>query len=93
LIESIVEPSKKLDAKYITSMVITADGKALVGFVKEKTPDSLTLLMAEGKQQTFSNDDIDEIVEMKQSSMPENLATTLAPDEFLDLIEYMASLR
>jgi putative heme-binding domain-containing protein len=93
LIESIVEPSKKLDAKYITSMVVTADGKALVGFVKEKTENSLTLLMQEGKQETIAMDDIDEVVEMKQSSMPENLAATLAPTEFLDLIEYLTRLR
>ena len=93
LIESIIEPSKKLDAKYITSMVITADGKALVGFVKEKTDDSLTLLMQEGKQETLATDDIDEIVEMKQSSMPENLASTLSPTEFLDVIEYLSRLR
>jgi putative heme-binding domain-containing protein len=93
LIESIVEPSKKLDAKYITSMVVTGDGRALVGFVKEKTDNSLTLLMAEGKQETLSMDDIDDLMEMKQSSMPENLASTLAPTEFLDLIEYLTRLR
>jgi putative heme-binding domain-containing protein len=93
LIESIIEPSKKLEAKYITSTVITADGKALVGFVKEKTDDSVTLLMQEGKSQTLAMDDIDEIVEMKQSSMPENLASTLAPTEFLDVIEYLSELK
>jgi putative heme-binding domain-containing protein len=93
LIESIVEPNKKLDAKYITSMVITADGRALVGFVKEKTDDSLTLLLQEGKQETLATDDIDEVVEMKQSSMPENLASTLSPTEFLDLIEFLSRLR
>ena len=38
-------------------------------------------------------DDIEEIVETKQSSMPENLASTLAPTEFLDVIEYMSELR
>ena len=69
------------------------DGKALVGFVKEKTDKSLTLLMQEGKTETLPLDDIEEIVEMKQSSMPENLANTLAPAEFLDLVEYLRSLR
>jgi putative heme-binding domain-containing protein len=93
LIESIIEPSKKLDAKYITSTIITADGKALIGFVKEKTDHSLTLLMQEGKTQTLALDEIEEIAEMKQSSMPENLAHTLAPGEFLDIIEYLRSLR
>jgi putative heme-binding domain-containing protein len=93
IIESIIEPSKKLDAKYITSSVITADGKALIGFVKEKTDKTLTLLMQEGKTETLALDDIEEIAEMKQSSMPENLASTLAPSEFLDLVEYLRSLR
>jgi putative membrane-bound dehydrogenase-like protein len=93
LIESIVEPSKKLDAKYLTSSIITADGKVLVGFVKEKTSDSLTLLMQEGKSETLPLDDIEEITEMKQSSMPENLGSTLAPGEFLDVVEYMSSLK
>jgi putative heme-binding domain-containing protein len=93
LIESIIDPSKKVEAKYITSTVITVDGKALVGFVKDKTEDSLTLLMQEGKQQKLSMDEIEEIVETKQSSMPENLAATLAPAEFLDVIEYMSELR
>jgi putative membrane-bound dehydrogenase-like protein len=92
IIESIIEPSKKLDAKYITSTVITADGRALVGFVKEKTDKSLTLLMQEGKTQSLALDEIEEIVEMKQSSMPENLASTLAPGEFLDVVEYLRSL-
>ena len=93
LIESIIDPSKKVDAKYVTSTVITVEGKVLVGFVKDKTADSLTLLMQEGKQQKLSMDDIEEIVETKQSSMPENLASTLAPAEFLDVIEYMSELR
>ena len=73
--------------------VITAEGKALVGFVKEKTDDSVTLLMQEGKSQMLAMNDIDEIVEMKQSSMPENLASTLAPTEFLDVIEYLSGMK
>lgn len=93
LIESIIEPSKKLDAKYITTSVVTSDGKVLVGFVKEKMGDSITLLMQEGKMQTLTPADIEEIAEMKQSSMPENLASTLAPSEFLDVIEYLSSLK
>jgi putative heme-binding domain-containing protein len=93
LIESIIEPSKKLDVKYITSSVITAEGKAIVGFVKEKSDKSITLLLQEGKTETLSLDDIEEIEEMKQSSMPENLASTLAPAEFLDVIEFLRSLR
>ena len=93
IIEAIIEPSKKVDPKYVTTTIITADGKTEVGFVLNKTDDSLTLLMAEGKRKTFTKDDIDQMFETKQSSMPENLASVLAPTEFLDVIEYLTTLK
>jgi putative membrane-bound dehydrogenase-like protein len=93
MIESILEPTKKVDAKYTTTTLITAEGTTEVGFVVAQTDDSLTLLMAEGKRKTFAVDDIDERFETTQSSMPENLASVLAPAEFLDVVEYMATLK
>jgi putative heme-binding domain-containing protein len=91
LIESMVEPSKKVDPKYVTTTVVTSEGKSLIGFVVEKTQESVTLLMAEGKQATIPAGDIDEMQATNQSSMPENLASTLSPTEFLDVIEYLVS--
>ena len=35
--------------------------------------------------------DIEERVTQKQSSMPEGAATTMAPSEFIDLMEYLAA--
>ena len=91
IVESIIEPSKKVDPKYVTTTVITNEGKTLVGFIIKKESDSVTLLMAEGKQATIKNDDIDETHTTNQSSMPENLASTLSPTEFLDVVEFLAS--
>jgi putative heme-binding domain-containing protein len=93
LIESIIEPSKKVDQKYVTTTVITFEGKTETGFVAQKNESSLTLLTAEGKQKTIALGDIDETFETNQSSMPENLASTLAPEEFLDVIEYLTTLK
>jgi putative heme-binding domain-containing protein len=93
LIESIIEPSKKVDPKYVTTTVITVEGKTEVGFVAQRNETSLTLLTAEGKQKTIPLDDVDESFETNQSSMPENLANTLAPAEFLDIIEYLTTLK
>jgi putative heme-binding domain-containing protein len=93
ILEAILEPSKKVDPKYVTTTVITTTGKTEIGFVESKTDTSLTLLMAEGKRKTIPADEIDETFETKQSSMPENLASTLAPVEFLDVVEYLVSLK
>ncbi len=93
LIESIIEPSKKVDPKYITTTVLTVDGLPMTGFVIQKTEDSITLALPEGIQKTFTNDDIDEVFETNQSSMPENLGSTIAPTEFLDVVEYLSTLK
>ena len=44
----------------MTTTIVTNEGKSLVGFITAKTKDSITLLMAEGKQATITNGDIDE---------------------------------
>jgi putative heme-binding domain-containing protein len=90
LLESIIEPSKKVDPKYVTTTIVTNDGKTLVGFILAQTEESVTLLMAEGKQATIATSDIDEQLKTNQSSMPENLASTLSAAEFLDIIEYLS---
>ena len=91
LIESIMEPSKKVDPKYVTTTIVTSDGKTSVGFIVEKSKDSITLQMAEGKQRVIPLDEIDQQVETNQSSMPENLVSALSPAEFLDVIEYLST--
>ncbi|HEX5470913.1 MAG TPA: PVC-type heme-binding CxxCH protein [Lacipirellulaceae bacterium] len=91
ILESIVEPSKKVDPKYVTTTIITNEGKSDVGFITAKTKESITLLMAGGKTVTIRRDDIDEMAESKLSSMPDNLASTLAPSELLDIVEYLCT--
>lgn len=93
LIESIVEPSAKMDPKFLTEIIRTSDDEILTGFVAEESKTELTLLLPEGKKRTLKIDDIEERKVAKQSSMPENLGATVAPTEFLDLIEYLTTLK
>lgn len=94
LIESIVEPSAKMDQKYISEQVRTSDDEVLIGFVAKETDAELTLSLPEGKTRTLNKaEDIAERKQSLQSSMPENLGVTIAPTEFLDLIEYMTTLK
>jgi len=93
LIESIVEPSAKMDPKYLTEIIRTTDDEVITGFVSAETKTELTLALPEGKTRTLKISDIEERKVAKQSSMPENLGATVAPTEFLDLIEYMTTLK
>lgn len=93
IIESIIEPNAKIDPKFVTTNVETNDGGAFTGFVAEETPEKLTLLVAGGLKQELKKSDLKKRESVKQSSMPEGLANGMSPTEFLDLVEFLASLK
>jgi putative heme-binding domain-containing protein len=92
LVESIIDPNAEVDAKYLSTLVVTDEGKSISGLLVSETPDQLVIY--DGKeQQTIPVASIEERVKLKQSSMPEGLAATLSPTEFLDVITYLRSLK
>lgn len=94
IIKHVLWPNEKIAKGYETVQVITVDGLIKSGFVIKETEDALTLGVAtddgKGKQIEIAADDIDFRQEMKASSMPEGLMKTVAPSEFLDLMEYLS---
>ncbi len=93
LIESIIEPSAKMDKKYQSEVIMLEGDEVVTGFISQETDDEITLLMPEGKTRQIKKDDIVEQKTALQSSMPENLGGTIAPSEFLDLIDYLSTLK
>ena len=92
LVESIIDPNAEVDPKYLSTLVVTDDGKSITGLLVSETAQELVIF--DGKEQKkIPVDSIEERVKLKQSSMPEGLAATLSPTEFLDVIEYMKGLK
>jgi putative heme-binding domain-containing protein len=92
LVESIMDPNAEVDPKYLSTLVITDEGKSITGLLVSETDNELVIF--DGKEQKrIPADSIDERVQLKQSSMPEGLAVTLSPTELLDVIEYLESLK
>jgi putative heme-binding domain-containing protein len=92
LVESIIDPNAEVDAKYLSTLVITDEGKSITGLLVSETPDELVI--HDGKEpKTIPVASIEERVQLKQSSMPEGLAATLSPNEFLDVIAFLESLK
>ena len=51
-------------------------------------------MIFDGKEKkTIPQDDVEKKTVLKQSSMPEGQAGAMAPGEFLDLVEYLVSLK
>ena len=92
LVESIINPNAEIDEKYLSTSILTSDGRITTGLLVSESAESVVIF--DGKnQQTIPVDDIESRQKLKQSSMPEGLAGTIAPAEFLDLIAFLASLK
>jgi putative heme-binding domain-containing protein len=93
IVESVLDPNAKIDPKYVTTNIETNNSGAFTGFVTEETPEQVTLTVAGGVKQEIKVSDIKKRETVKQSSMPEGLANAMSPGEFLDLIEFLSTLK
>lgn len=92
LVESIIDPNAEIDPKYLSTSILTADGRVTTGLLVSESEDEVVIF--DGKEEKrIPTDEIDSQQKLKQSSMPEGLAGTIAPSEFLDLIAFLASLK
>lgn len=93
IIRHILWPNDKIAKGFETVQILTVDGEVVNGFILKESDKSLTLGVAtpdgKGKEVLVLKEDIELRKEMKASSMPEGLVKTIAPTEFLDLLEYL----
>ena len=88
---NVVNPSAEIREGYETHLVLTADGRTLSGFIEDQDRQIVILKDAEGKRHTIARSEIDEMVTMKRSVMPEKLLDALTPEQVRDLFAYLRS--
>jgi putative membrane-bound dehydrogenase-like protein len=94
LIESILYPSKQiLDGYQQTMIKRKSNGNLEAGIVRAETDDSVTLVDSAGQKIVIKKDDIASRKISNISLMPEGLQTALKPEEFVDVIAYLESLK
>jgi putative heme-binding domain-containing protein len=92
IVESLIDPSAKLEAKYAFTSVTSNDGLLLTGFIHNESADSISLKLMGGVEKVLKKSEIKKQIVSKQSSMPEGLLQPLAPSEVLDLVEFISGL-
>lgn len=92
LVESIIDPNAEVEDKYKSTRIDKADGSSVTGLLVSDTKAETVIFDGKAKV-TIKAGDIDKKTTLKQSSMPEGQAGTMSPGEFLDLIEYLSSLK
>lgn len=90
IIESIVDPNAEVADKYRSTAIVTDDGTIITGLLVSDTDQTVEIF--DGKEsRKISKSEIQERKTLQQSSMPEGAAATVAPSEFIDLIEYLSA--
>jgi len=92
LVESIIDPNADVDSKFASTKIVTTDDKTITGLLVSETKEVVVVFDGKDKK-TIKVGDIAERKTLKQSSMPEGLAATMSPVEFLDVIEFLGSLK
>lgn len=91
LLEDIMFPNRNVDHAFRTSTLLLEDGRIVVGLVRNETDDALTLVNAEGKEQTIPLADISERKQNTQSVMPGNFHEVLDDTALQNLLGFLKS--
>jgi putative heme-binding domain-containing protein len=92
IVESLIDPNADVDPKFASTRVVTIDEKTITGLLVSETKKEIVIFDGKDKR-TIKVEDIADRKTLKQSSMPEGLAATMSPVEFLDVIEFLGSLK
>jgi len=95
VLTSMLQPSKDIEQKYRTQIIITAAGKLHSGVVIEETDDLIKLAASPLDKNAavveIAKSEIDEREESTISIMPEGLLNTMTRDEVLDLLAWIVA--
>ncbi len=92
LIESLLEPSKKIKEGYHTTLVTTKDGRAFAGAIAGESGDEIVVRDAAGKENRIAKRDVASNAVSPVSLMPPGLTASLREDEFINLVRFLSEL-
>jgi putative heme-binding domain-containing protein len=94
ILRHVLEPSLKIDDKYVVWIFDTKKGVRITGMILEETKDMVKIIenpLAKAEARVLKKEDIEERMKSPVSLMPKGLLDKLSRDEILDLIAYVAS--
>lgn len=93
LLDSILNPSKKIDPKFMTYVVETVDGRVHSGLLVKKDAKQVVLKDSQGNEVRVATEDVNLLVTQRQSIMPDLLLRDMTAQQVADLLEFLQSLK
>jgi putative heme-binding domain-containing protein len=91
LLESILEPSRRIEPKYAAYVAQTADGRSLTGLLVRRDASAVVLRDGQNKEIVLAARDVELLQPSRLSLMPAGQLAGLTAQEAADLLAYLAS--
>ena len=92
IVDSMLEPAKKIKEGYHTTVVTTKQGEVITGGLVRDSDSELVLRMVDGSFKNIKTSVIEKKEISPVSLMPPGLTASLRKDEFIDLISFLSAL-
>jgi putative heme-binding domain-containing protein len=86
---NILDPNMAINPSFVAYEAETKDGEFLSGIVQSETPESVTLLSAQGMRREIARSNLRHFRSGGLSLMPEGLEELMTPSELRDLIRFL----
>jgi len=93
LLDQILNPSRKIDPKYLTYIVETTAGRVFTGLLVSRTDKQVVIRDTKNQQTVIPAEEIEELVAQRKSLMPELLLKDMTAQQVADLLAFLASLK
>jgi putative heme-binding domain-containing protein len=93
IFESIMEPSRVIDPRYQSQVVLTADGQVITGLLAETNADGLVLVNAQGERIAIASEEIEQRQTASTSLMPSGLGAGMTAQQMADVLAYLSTLK
>jgi len=93
LLDQVLNPSRKIDPKYLTYILETTAGKVHTGLLARKSDKEVVLKDAKNQETVIPADQVEELIAQRRSLMPELLLKDMTAQQVADLLAFLASLK
>jgi putative heme-binding domain-containing protein len=93
VLEDVLAPNRNVDVAFRTTTIVTKEGKAYSGLLKELEGDRVSIIDSQAKDTVLPSNDIEERRLESSSPMPSNIGETLTESQLRDLISYLLQQR
>ena len=91
LLDSMLNPSARVEPQYAAYNIRTKDEKTYTGIVVKRDEKQLILRDAENKEIRIAGDNVESVKASRLSLMPDGQMAGLTPQEAADLLEYLVT--